>query len=117
MFAVRASDGPPRGLPAQGATRMRSKIIAVNAGIVVVIAILTYVLLQTSLKEVVANPGERKKEVAQALRAATAQLALDALRMERWLDQVATTEACRFALRDSHSWCSTSHSVSAKHLA
>ena len=49
---------------------MRSKIIAVNAGIVIVIAALTYVLLQTSLREVVANPGERKKEVAQALRAA-----------------------------------------------
>jgi hypothetical protein len=57
---------------------MRSKIIAVNAGIVTVIAILTYVLLQTSLKDVVANPIERKKEVAQALRAASSQLALDA---------------------------------------
>jgi hypothetical protein len=74
---------------------MRSKIIAVNAGIVIVIAALTYVLLQTSLKEVVANPGERKKEVAQALRAASAQLALDALRMERWLERGATSESTR----------------------
>jgi hypothetical protein len=77
---------------------MRSKIIAVNAGIVTVIAILTYVLLQTSLKEVVANPGERKKEVAQALRAASAQLALDALRMERWLEHSASNESTRNVL-------------------
>jgi hypothetical protein len=77
---------------------MRSKIIAVNAGIVTVIAILTYVLLQTSLKEVVANPGERKKEVAQALRAATSQLALDALRLERWLEHSATSESTRNVL-------------------
>jgi hypothetical protein len=77
---------------------MRSKIIAVNAGIVIVIAVLTYVLLQTSIKEVVANPGERKKEVAQALRAASAQLALDALRMERWLERGASTESARNVL-------------------
>ena len=77
---------------------MRSKIIAVNAGIVTVIAILTYVLLQTSLKEVVANPGERKKEVAQALRAASAQLALDALRTERWLEHSASSESTRNVL-------------------
>lgn len=74
---------------------MRSKIIAVNAGIVIVIAVLTYVLLQTSLREVVANPAERKKEVAQALRAANAQLALDALRLERWLERVSATESIR----------------------
>lgn len=77
---------------------MRSKIIAVNAGIVTVIAILTYVLLQTSLKEVVADPGERKKEVAQALRAASAQLALDALRMERWLERAAAADSTRSVL-------------------
>lgn len=77
---------------------MRSKIIAVNAGIVTVIAVLTYVLLQTSLKEVVANPGERKKEVAQALRAASAQLALDALRLERWLEHSAAAESTRNVL-------------------
>lgn len=77
---------------------MRSKIIAVNAGIVLVIAVLTYALLQTSLKDVVANPAERKKEVAQALRAASAQLALDGLRLERWLERAATTESARGVL-------------------
>jgi hypothetical protein len=77
---------------------MRSKIIAVNAGIVILITVLTYVLLQTSLREVVANPGERKKDVAQALRAASAQLALDALRMERWLELGTTADSTRNVL-------------------
>jgi hypothetical protein len=72
---------------------MRWKIIVVNAGILLVACVLTYALLWTSLREVVSNPAERKREVAQALRAASGQLALDALRMERWLShQVESTE-------------------------
>jgi hypothetical protein len=77
---------------------MRWKIIIVNAGIVIVVALLTYVLLATSLKDVVANQAERKREVAQALRAANAQLALDALRMERWLESNATAPSVRAVL-------------------
>ncbi len=77
---------------------MRSKIIIVNAGIVIVVAILTYVLLRTSLVDVVANQAERKREVAQALRAANAQLALDALRMERWLESNATAPSVHAVL-------------------
>jgi hypothetical protein len=64
---------------------MRWKIILVNTGIVVVLGLLTYALLATSIGDVVANRAERKEEVARALRAANAQLALDALRTERWL--------------------------------
>ncbi len=74
---------------------MRSKIIAVNAGIVIVIGVLTYVLLATSLREVVANRGERELAAAQALRAASAQLTLDALRLERWLEHNTATESAR----------------------
>ncbi len=77
---------------------MRWKIIIVNAGIAIVVALLTYVLLATSLKDVVANQAERKREVAQALRAANAQLALDALRMERWLESNATAPSVRAVL-------------------
>ncbi len=77
---------------------MRWKIIIVNAGIVIVVALLTYVLLATSLKDVVANQAERKREVAQALRAANAQLALDALRMERWLESNATAPSVHAVL-------------------
>ncbi|HWZ88412.1 MAG TPA: hypothetical protein VNW92_06165, partial [Polyangiaceae bacterium] len=77
---------------------MRWKIIIVNAGIAIVVALLTYVLLATSLKDVVANQAERKREVAQALRAANAQLALDALRMERWLEGDATAPSVHAVL-------------------
>ena len=74
---------------------MRWKIIVVNAGILILVGLLTYVLLATSLREVVANPTERKREVEQALRAASAQLSLDALRMERWLEQQAVLDSTR----------------------
>src|SRR4029453_18909367 len=72
---------------------MRWKIIFVNAGIVLIVGALSYVLLATALKGVLADPAERKREVAQALRAANAQLALDALLMERWLDAQASGSA------------------------
>jgi hypothetical protein len=64
---------------------MRGKIIAVNALIMLVCGVLTYVLLATSLSGVLKDESERKREVGRALRAANAQLALDALRVERWL--------------------------------
>ena len=74
---------------------MRSKIIVVNAGIVILVALLSYVLLATSLKSVVSDPAERKHEVDRSLRAANAQLALDALRVERWLEKNITSEKTR----------------------
>ena len=77
---------------------MRWKIIIVNAGIVVFVGLLTYVLLATSLNDVLSNQAERKREVAQALRAANAQLALDGLRMERWLDSNGNTPSVHAAL-------------------
>lgn len=66
---------------------MRWKIIVVNSGIVLIIAVVSYVVLAMSIKDVVSNQADRKREVVQALRAANAQLALDALRLERWLDE------------------------------
>ena len=42
---------------------MRWKIIVFNALIVMVVGVLTYVLLATSLNDVVSNPSERKTEV------------------------------------------------------
>ncbi len=72
---------------------MRWKISVFNTLIVVIVGALTYALLATSLSDVVQNPSKRKTEVAQALRAATAQLALDALRSERWLHERTNTPA------------------------
>ncbi len=76
---------------------MRGKIIAVNTLIMLVCGVLTYVLLQTSLSGVLKNESERKKEVGRALRAANAQLALDALRVERWLSAKASSDDVKLA--------------------
>jgi hypothetical protein len=76
---------------------MRFKIIVVNAGIIVLATILSYVMLTTSLKGVVSDPTERKHEVERSLRAAASQLALDALRFERWLEKNVAADAVRSA--------------------
>jgi hypothetical protein len=76
---------------------MRFKIIVVNAGIIVLATILSFVMLSTSLKGVVSDPTERKHEVERSLRAAASQLALDALRFERWLEKNAAADAIRSA--------------------
>lgn len=80
---------------------MRWKIIVVNAGILIIVGLLTYVLLATSLKDIVANPAERKLEVEQALRAASSQLALDGLRLERWLERQAKSGALNSVYNNS----------------
>jgi hypothetical protein len=80
---------------------MRWKIIVVNAGILIVVGLLTYVLLATSLREIVANPAERKREAEQALRAASAQLSLDGLRLQGWLEQQAASESTRAVFNNS----------------
>jgi hypothetical protein len=80
---------------------MRWKIIVVNAGILIVVGLLTYVLLATSLRDVLSNPSERKREVEQALRAASSQLSLDGLRLERWLEQQSSSESVRAVFNNS----------------
>lgn len=74
---------------------MRFKIILVNAGIVLLVALLSYVLLSSSLRSVVADPAERKQDAERALRAANAQLALDAFRHERWIEKNVNTDSIR----------------------
>jgi len=74
---------------------MRWKIIVANAGIVLILGLVTYVMLATSLGEVVQNEGRARTTVAQSVRAANARLALDALQLERWLDQRVRADAVR----------------------
>jgi hypothetical protein len=74
---------------------MRWKIIVVNATIVALVALLSYVLLATSLHGLLSGAHEPRLEVEQALSSANAQLALDALRLERWLEERATTDGAR----------------------
>ncbi|MBN2192945.1 MAG: hypothetical protein JW751_09020 [Polyangiaceae bacterium] len=74
---------------------MRGKIIAVNAGILLLVGLLTYALLASSLAGVLQNQIERKQEVGRSLRGAAAQLALDGLRVERWLSTRTTGKDVR----------------------
>jgi len=66
---------------------MRWKIIVANAGIVLVLGLVAYFLMATSLTAVVKNDARARTAVAQSVRAANARLALDALQLERWLDE------------------------------
>ncbi|HVU00393.1 MAG TPA: hypothetical protein VHE30_01530 [Polyangiaceae bacterium] len=74
---------------------MRSKIIIVNAGIVVIVAVLSFVLLATGLRGVLSDPTARKAEVERAVRGANAQLQLDGLLLERWLAEQASRPEVR----------------------
>lgn len=65
---------------------MRWKIIVANAGIVLIVGLVAYFLMATSLTAVVKNDARARTAVAQSVRAANARLALDALQLERWLD-------------------------------
>ena len=64
---------------------MRWKIIIANAGIVLIVGLLAFSLLSTSLTDLVSNPTNRKAAAAQSARSANARLALDAVQLERWL--------------------------------
>lgn len=79
----------------EGVIGMRWKIIVANAGIVLILGLVAYVMLATSLAEVVQNESRARTVVAQSARAANARLALDSLQLERWLDQSVRGDAVR----------------------
>jgi hypothetical protein len=68
---------------------MRWKIIIVNSIIVLVVGLVAYGLMVTALGDAVTNSAERKAQVEQTLQSANSQLALDGLRLERWLAEQA----------------------------
>jgi hypothetical protein len=74
---------------------MRWKIIIVNSGIVAIVALLSFVLLYTGLRGVVADPAARKAEVEHTIHGANAQLELDGLLLERWLAEQAARREVR----------------------
>lgn len=76
---------------------MRWKIIIVNAGILFIVALLSYVLLQSRLASILSDPAGRNASVERALRAANAQLELDGVRVERWLSEQAARDDVRGA--------------------
>jgi len=71
---------------------MRWKIIIVNSAILVIVGLLSFVLLEFSLEDVLANRGQRQTDAERALRSANVQLELDGLRLERWLAARAVEE-------------------------
>lgn len=82
------------GNPSEG-VEMRWKIILVNGGIVLVISLVTFFLLRTSLGSKVADPRTQRAALVQAIHAAEARLTLDSLMSERWLARQANTDEVR----------------------
>jgi HAMP domain-containing protein len=64
---------------------LRWKILVANAGVVLLVGILSYTILLTSLGDALRDPQGRNLSAERAARAADTQLALDGLRIERWL--------------------------------
>ena len=69
---------------------MRNKIIAVNAVIVLIVGLLSYVLMRQAFTSAASNTGQLLSEAKHDVQGASARLQLDALRAERWLTSKAT---------------------------
>lgn len=76
---------------------MRTKIIAVNAVIVLLVGLLMFVLVRATLGSAASNPVQLTADAKHDARAAAARLQLDGLRTETWLagkaSETATLEA------------------------
>ena len=91
-------DGPPgdTGTGAgKEASEMRWKIVVVNASVVLVVGLLSYVLMLSSLRDVLHNPAARKSAVTRALNAANSRVGYDALRTQGWLAKQAKSDGIR----------------------
>jgi hypothetical protein len=77
---------------------MRNKIIAVNAVIVLIVGLLAWALVRSSLSSAADNAPQVANDAKHAALAASARLQLDALRAERWLAIRATDPATTDAL-------------------
>ena len=77
---------------------MRNKIIAVNALIVLIVGLLSFVLVRSTLSSAADNPAQLSDEAKHDVQGASARLQLDALRTERWLAATAAEPATVDAL-------------------
>jgi hypothetical protein len=64
---------------------MRNKIILVNVIIVLIVGLLSWVLVRSSLNAAAANSAQLSNDAKHAALGASARFQLDALRTERWL--------------------------------
>jgi hypothetical protein len=74
---------------------MRNKIIAVNAVIVLIVGLLAFAIVRTSLGVATGSPDALKKRAETDAEAAAAKLQRDALVLERWLIGAATEAPVR----------------------
>jgi hypothetical protein len=77
---------------------MRIKIIAVNALIVVVVGLLSFLLVHGALSSATGNKDQLTMEAQNDVNGAAGRLQLDGLRAERWLAAAATESATSDAL-------------------
>jgi hypothetical protein len=77
---------------------MRIKIIAVNALIVAIVGLLSFLLVRSSLSAATGNKDTLAAEAGNAVNGAASRLQLDGLRAERWLAAAAAEPANADAL-------------------
>jgi len=76
---------------------MRNKIIAVNAIIVAIVGLLSFVLMRSAVQSAASNPPQLLAESKHNAQGAAARLELDGLKMERWLAGKAVESATQDA--------------------
>lgn len=74
---------------------MRTKIIAVNLIVLLIVGVCAFALLQMSLGDAKSNPARSRETANRILAAANTKLELDALRTERWLSTLAGEDPTR----------------------
>jgi uncharacterized SAM-binding protein YcdF (DUF218 family) len=72
---------------------MRTKIIAVNAIIVAIMGLLSFVVVRQSLSSALTNRSAQSARAMQDAVAASSKLQLQALQLERWLTAKAQDQA------------------------
>jgi hypothetical protein len=77
---------------------MRIKIIAVNALIVALVGLLSFLLVRSALSSATGNKDQLAQEAQNDVNGAAARLQLDGLRTERWLAGAAAEQATLDAL-------------------
>src|SRR5580704_11053779 len=88
----------PRRSAGRLGSRMRIKIIAVNAIIVVVVGLLSFLLVRGALSSATGNKDQLTMEAQNDVNGAAGRLQLDGLRAERWLAAAASEAATSDAL-------------------
>src|SRR6201999_273538 len=64
---------------------MRIKLIAVNAAVVAIVALLSFLLVRSALGTATSNKDQLSTEAENDVNGAASRLQLDGLRAERWL--------------------------------